>query len=252
MHLRKDPIPEIQRIPLEQMVLRIKILPLFKSFKVLKVLKSLIEPPQVEAMDSAIVRLKGVGALDAQCDLTPLGYHLASLPVDVRIGKLMLFGCVFRCMDSALTIAAALSYRSPFLSPFGKREEAMKRKKEFAGNIYNKRRKRNTDFTQIYFSLVRNSDHLAILRAYQSWHDLTNERGNRAGYNYAQERFLSQKTLHMLVSMKHQYLELLSSIGFGPRGINMRGLNRMARNGGDAVVTATGNALFLPRFLIRL
>lgn len=114
------------------MVLRIKILPLFKSYKVVKVLNSLIEPPDAEAMNSAIARLKGVGALDTESNLTPLGYHLAGLPVDVRIGKLMLFGCVFRCMDSALTIAAALSYRSPFLSPFGKREEAMKRKKEFA------------------------------------------------------------------------------------------------------------------------
>ena len=81
---------------------------------------------------------------------------------------------------------------------------------------------------------------MAILRAYQSWHDLTKERGSRAGYNYAQERFLSQKTLHMLVSMKHQYLEQLSSIGFGPKGINMRTLSRMAKNGGDGVLAATG------------
>ena len=91
-----------------------------------------------------------------------------------------------------------------------------------------------------WFLSVRNSDHLATLRAYQSWHDLTRERGSRAGYHYAQERFLSQKTLHMLVSMKHQYLELLSSIGFGPGGINMRSLNRMAKNGGDGIIAATG------------
>ena len=37
-------------------------------------------PPQ-----TAIERLKGVGALDSDCDLTPLGFHLASLPVDVRV-----------------------------------------------------------------------------------------------------------------------------------------------------------------------
>ena len=28
--------------------------------------------------------------------LTPLGYHLAQLPVDVRIGKLMILGAVLR------------------------------------------------------------------------------------------------------------------------------------------------------------
>ena len=57
---------------------------------------------------TAIDRLKGVGALDSDCDLTPLGFHLASLPVDVRVGKLLLFGAIFRCLDASLTIAAAL------------------------------------------------------------------------------------------------------------------------------------------------
>jgi ATP-dependent RNA helicase DHX57 len=58
----------------------------------------------------------------------------------------MLFGAIFKCLDSALTIAACLSYRSPFISPFDKRDEAKKKKLEFA---------------------ARNSDHLTVLRAYQ-------------------------------------------------------------------------------------
>ena len=51
-----------------------------------------------------------------------------------------------RCLDSALTIAACLSYRSPFVSSFDKRDEAKKKKMEFA---------------------ARNSDHITVLRAYQ-------------------------------------------------------------------------------------
>ncbi|KAI8788099.1 ATP-dependent RNA helicase DHX57, partial [Biomphalaria glabrata] len=47
--------------------------------------------------------------------LTALGYHVGSLPVDVRIGKLMLYGVIFRCLDSTLTIAATLSFKSPFV-----------------------------------------------------------------------------------------------------------------------------------------
>ena len=35
-----------------------------------------------------------------------------------RIGKLMLFGAIFRCLDPALTIAAMLSFKSPFVSWF--------------------------------------------------------------------------------------------------------------------------------------
>ena len=110
--MRTDPVPEIQRVPLEKMVLRIKILPAFKSQSVKGVLSRILEPPSTEGVDTALNRLQGVGALYPDHALTPLGYHLAQLPVDVRIGKLMLFGAMFRCLDAALTIAACLSYRS--------------------------------------------------------------------------------------------------------------------------------------------
>ena len=45
-------------------------------------------------------------ALDLREYLTPLGYHLAALPVNVRVGKMMLYGTIFRCLDPVLTIAA--------------------------------------------------------------------------------------------------------------------------------------------------
>jgi len=75
----------------------------------------LIEPPTMESLDAAKQRLQDLGALTADEKLTPLGYHLACLPVDVRIGKLMLFGAIFRCLDPALTIAASLAFKSPFV-----------------------------------------------------------------------------------------------------------------------------------------
>lgn len=50
-------------------------------------LGSFIEPPCEENVTTAIKRLENVGALDKDDNLTPLGHHLAALPVDVRIGK---------------------------------------------------------------------------------------------------------------------------------------------------------------------
>lgn len=93
-----------------------------------------------------MIRLQNVGALDKQHNLTPLGHHLAALPVDVRIGKLMLYGAIFSCVDAALTMAACLSYKSPFVCPFGKKDVANERKRRFA---------------------VGNSDHLTTLIAYR-------------------------------------------------------------------------------------
>jgi ATP-dependent RNA helicase DHX57 len=80
-----------------------------------------VEPPTKMNIDGALSRLQDVGALDKAFALTALGKHLAELPVDVRIGKLMLFGAIFCCVDSALTMAACLSHKSPFVAPFGKK-----------------------------------------------------------------------------------------------------------------------------------
>lgn len=44
----------------------------------------------------------------------PAGLHLAALPVDARIGKLLLLSASLGCLAPALTIAACLSYKSPF------------------------------------------------------------------------------------------------------------------------------------------
>ena len=52
-HLRNDPLPEILRVPLEQMVLRIKVLPLFKSQRVEAVLGNMIEPPEESAVQGS-------------------------------------------------------------------------------------------------------------------------------------------------------------------------------------------------------
>ncbi len=51
-------------------------------------------------------------------DITFLGQVLASLPVDVRLGKLLVLGHAFGCLEECLVIAAALSQKSIFMKPF--------------------------------------------------------------------------------------------------------------------------------------
>lgn len=62
----------------------------------------------------------------------PLWQLLSKLPIDARLGKLILLGVCFDATDEALTIAAALASRSPFLSPIEKRDEANESKRKFA------------------------------------------------------------------------------------------------------------------------
>ncbi|XP_075003591.1 putative ATP-dependent RNA helicase DHX57 isoform X2 [Calonectris borealis] len=216
--LIKQQLPEIQRVPLEQLCLRIKILEMFSAQSLHSVLSRLIEPPRTESLRASKLRLQDLGALTPDEKLTPLGYHLASLPVDVRIGKLMLFGTIFRCLDPALTIAASLAFKSPFVSPWDKREEANKKKLEFA---------------------VGNSDYLALLQAYKGWR-LSIKEGSQSSYNYCRENFLSGRVLQEIASLKRQFTELLSDIGFVKEGLRARDIEKKWSQGGDGVLDATG------------
>jgi ATP-dependent RNA helicase DHX29 len=60
-----------------------------------------------------------------------MGRLLSKLPTDVHVGKFLLIATLFRCLDPALTIAAALSSKSPFLAPLGLEAEAERAKASF-------------------------------------------------------------------------------------------------------------------------
>ncbi|CAB0005176.1 unnamed protein product [Nesidiocoris tenuis] len=218
MVLSAQPVPEICRIPLEQLILRIKMLPALASKDLFHVIRGLIEPPAEDNITSAVDRLRHAGALDEFCNLTPLGKHLASLPVDVRVGKLILFGAMFSALDSALTIAACLSYKTPFNAPLNKREEAAKKKQQFVRGW---------------------SDHLTTLQAYKCWQAAFNKQGFRGAQNFAHDNFLSNKTLLTLADIKIQFLELLMDIGFVPGDIRIS----RRKNTQDRILEATGREL---------
>lgn len=84
-----------------------------------------LEAPAAQAIVSALSTLLEIGAIDDDEELTPLGYHLAALPVDVRLGKMLLYGALFRCVDPVVTIAATISYKSPFIAPMEQRAGAL-------------------------------------------------------------------------------------------------------------------------------
>jgi HrpA-like RNA helicase len=44
-------------------------------------------------------------------ELTVLGRHLSRMPLDVRLGRMLLFAAVLGCVGPALTVAATLSAR---------------------------------------------------------------------------------------------------------------------------------------------
>ena len=60
----------------------------------------------------ALTLLEDLGALvPEQQALTPLGRHLAALPLPPRMGKLLLYAIMFACLDPLLTVACFAAFR---------------------------------------------------------------------------------------------------------------------------------------------
>lgn len=202
--LRPFQVPEILRVPLVELCLQIKSLSLGD---VGSVLGKAMEPPREESVHSAIATLYEVGAIEGDEELTPLGHHLAKLPVDVRIGKMMLYGAVFGCLAPILTIAACLSYKSPFVSPKDEKNNAERAKLSLLSE--------KTD-SGIGGNIAsgQQSDHLLLVVSYNRWAKILRQRGGTAARDFCKSYFLSSPTLYMIRDMRIQFGSLLADIGF--------------------------------------
>ena len=83
---------EMLRTPLHELVLSIKLLGLGEPEPFLS---RALEPPAVTSVSEAVLLLRGMEALDASNQLTPLGRILARLPIEPRMGRMIVLGCIF-------------------------------------------------------------------------------------------------------------------------------------------------------------
>lgn len=125
-------IPEMLRLSLQDLALRIKVLKVKLGTSIEDVLSKALDPPSAVNIQRAVASLVEVKALTASEDITAMGRLLSKLPMDVHLGKFLLIATLFRCLDPALTVAATLNSKSPFVTPFGFEAQADSAKKGFA------------------------------------------------------------------------------------------------------------------------
>ncbi|KAJ7092729.1 P-loop containing nucleoside triphosphate hydrolase protein [Mycena epipterygia] len=184
---------EMKRVDLSNVVMHVKALN-FPGLTVEDVLAACIEPPLPDRVAAAMKDLQMVGALDAKNDLTSLGRVLLQIPVEVQLGRLVLYGCFFRCLDQALTLAAILSNRDAFMSPMHLKVEASKVKLSWTNQAFR-------------------SDALAALTAFNAWW-LLQSRGDYVTANrFCQNNFLSKSTLLTIQKIKVHLLQALFRAG---------------------------------------
>ena len=119
--------PEILRSSLASVILRMKSLHLtaIESFPFL-------EPPPGRAIADGYQLLNELGAVDDDNALTPLGRELARLPLDPRVGRMILAARDQQSLREVLIIASALSVQDPRDRPIEAQEQADQAHRRFA------------------------------------------------------------------------------------------------------------------------
>jgi ATP-dependent helicase HrpA len=111
--------PEIKRTNLAQVILQMRLLKLgdVQAFP-------FIEPPDPRLIRDGFTLLNELGAVDPQQALTPLGHQLARLPVDPRLGRMIIAAQKQGALAEILVIVSALAVQDPRERPAEKREQA--------------------------------------------------------------------------------------------------------------------------------
>ncbi|KAG2264604.1 hypothetical protein Bca52824_071683 [Brassica carinata] len=179
-------LPEILRTPLQSLCLQIKSL---NFGTISEFLSRALQSPELLAVQKAIGYLKIIGALDENEQLTALGRYLAKLPMEPKLGKMLILGAILGCLDPILTVAAGLSVRDPFLTPLDKKDLAEAAKSQFSRD---------------------HSDHLALVRAYERYKRAEEEAGV---YDYCWKNFLSIQSMRAIDSLRKEFFSLLKDTG---------------------------------------
>ncbi|MBL4621176.1 MAG: ATP-dependent RNA helicase HrpA [Immundisolibacteraceae bacterium] len=76
-----------------------------------------IDPPQSRLINDGYQTLTEIGAIDADKTLTEIGRHLAQLPLDPRLGRMLLAAKETGCLQETIVITSGLTCRIPGNGP---------------------------------------------------------------------------------------------------------------------------------------
>ncbi|XP_008198758.1 3'-5' RNA helicase YTHDC2 isoform X2 [Tribolium castaneum] len=201
-------IPEILRVPLEELCLNTK--SLADNISIYNFLVMAPDPPSSNTVKTAIENLECLGALDKEERLTPLGEYLSQLTIEPHLGKMLIYSAIFKCLDPILTIVASLAQKDPFQLPpqANLRSFAAEKRKSLTANTY--------------------SDHMVYLKAFIKWQDSVKYRKER---NFCREFFISPSTMETILKTRSQLLGQLRAAKFVPsNGTSMVALNTNSEN----------------------
>ena len=133
-----------------------------------------IEPPDGKAISDGFNLLQELSAVNREGQLTPLGRQLARLPIDPRLGRMVLEAAKLGSLDEILIVASALSVQDPRERPMDRQQAA--------------------DQAHAQWKDV-NSDFAALINLWRGFEEKRQELGSSPLRNWCKKNFLNYMRL---------------------------------------------------------
>ncbi|ORA12484.1 ATP-dependent RNA helicase HrpA [Mycobacterium angelicum] len=170
--------PEILRTNLAAVILQMAALQLgeMQNFPFL-------DPPDQRSVRDGVQLLQELGAFDRDGAITDLGRRLARLPVDPRLGRMILQADTEGCVREVLVLAAALTIPDPRERPADREDAARQKHARFADensdfmsylNLWRYLREQRTSLSRNGFRRLCRDEFLHYLRI-REWQDLVGQ-----------------------------------------------------------------------------
>ena len=181
--------PEILRSSLAAVILRMAALRLGDVTEF-----PFIEAPSSRLIADGYLLLQELGAVDARRQITETGLQLAKLPLDPRVGRMILAAKREHCLREILIVASVLSIQDPRERPMDKREAADNAHAKFAGE---------------------GSDFMSYLKLWDFFDSaLKTKKSNKDLLNQCHSNFLSFLRLKEWRELHGQLLDIVSEMEF--------------------------------------
>ncbi len=179
--------PEILRTHLAAVILQMSALNLGRPEEF-----PFVEPPDSRQINDGFRLLFELQAVDEQRRITELGRQLAKLPLDPRLGRMLLAARQESCLREVLVSVAALTVQDPRERPLEKQSAADEKHRRFRDE---------------------HSDFLALLKLWEYYHEQARALSKNQLRHLCQAEFLSFVRMREWHDLHHELLGLSTEMG---------------------------------------
>ncbi len=183
--------PEIQRTNLAAVILTMEHLKLghVEDFP-------FVEPPEHKLISDGYKLLFELGAINKQHKITETGKTLARLPMDPKLGRILIEANKEDCLEHALVVVSALSIQDPRERPMDQQNAADEAHKQFADN---------------------RSDFISWLNLWQKYQQARSDLSGNRLRKWCREHFISWLRMREWIDTHRQIKQMLADQGFRPQ-----------------------------------